>query len=241
MSISTASSRPSHLIRASFAAIAVLALGTGTAAAGDTVVFATDFESGIPPEMSAPGAAIESVQGWSGLGDEGRAFDGSFLRHSSPEFREIALTLTDLPEHGAISIEVLVALIDSWDFEYFQVLVDGELVFSEWFDLAISHTSSYEPPAGVLLSERTDLGFTTGGYYNDDRAYDLSVDDRLTNIPHSGDSVTIVWRIDDTITGNWQGGTDESWAIEAITVKIDTGASPVEASSWTSMKSTFRD
>jgi hypothetical protein len=218
-----------------------LLLSLSSHAAADTLVFTTDFESGLPGEIDAPGAAIQGVQDWAGLGDGERVFAGGFLRHSAPAYREIALTLTDLPAHGALSIEVLVALIDSWDSEHFQVLVDGEVVFDEWFDLAVSHASSYSPPAGALLSAGSDLGYTAGGYYSDDRAYDLSVDDRLTDIPHTNDTATIVWRVDDEASGGWQGGGDESWAIERVTVTVGEGTSAVETESWGRTKARYRE
>lgn len=239
MTISTL--RPRFSTRLAILVGAALAFAPARPTAADTVVFSTDFESGLPTEFSAPGASLQSVQGWTGLGTGSRVFEGSFLRHSDLSFKEVELTLSGLPPHESISIDVLVALIDSWDFEFFQVLVDGELVFSEWFDLASSHGSSYAPPSGVMLSQGTDLGYTPGFYYDDDRAYDLSMDGRLTDIPHSAETVTIVWRVDDEASGLWQGGADESWAIEEIAVTVGSEPSPVESESWGRTKAKYRD
>ena len=227
-------------LRLHLGAILPIVLGLRPAGA-DTVVFATDFDGSLPSEFDAPGASLQAVQNWSGLGEGSRVFGGTFLRHADPASKEIALDLTGLPPHEAISIEVLVALIDSWDFEHFQVVVDDVVVFDEWFDLAVTSTSSYVPPVGALLAAGNNLGFSSGYYYDDDRAYDLSVDERLTSIPHSGDTVSIVFRVNDQAAGHWQGGSDESWAIEALSVSVAAGASAVDGESWGRMKARYRE
>lgn len=210
----------------------------GPAVAAENTVFSTDFESGLPAEFSAPGAAIEGVQGWSGLGSGNHSFAGTFLRHSEIGSTSIDLHLTGLPAHDLISIDCLVALIDSWDGEFFEVLVDGEVIYSEWFDLASSRTYSYKPPAGAQLSAGSNLGFTPGGFYDNDHAYDLSVDEAFIDIPHTGETVTITWRVNDALGGQWQGGGDESWAIESVSVSVD-AATPVEGTHWSGIKARY--
>src|SRR5262245_22875481 len=82
-----------------FRPIAVLLLATALAAlagagrAQATVVFSTDFSGALPPEFSAPGATIEGVQGFAGLGPLGRQFAGNFLRYASPAVLPTTLTL----------------------------------------------------------------------------------------------------------------------------------------------------
>ena len=49
--------------------------------AAATIVFSTDFESGVPSEFTAPGASTEPVQGNAGLGNDGNVFAGNFLRY----------------------------------------------------------------------------------------------------------------------------------------------------------------
>jgi len=210
------------------------------AAAAPVEVFSTDFESGLPAEMTADGASIQGVQGWAGLGNGSYLFAGSFLRHHSLGSKEIRLDLSGLPSHTTISVSTLVALIDSWDYEYFEILVDGNVVFSQWFDLASSRTSSYAPPAGALLSAGSDLGYTAGYYFDNDHAFDLSMDSACSDIPHTADDVTITWRVNDAVSGLWQGGGDESWAIDGVVVTVDTGTTAVETGSWAGTKARFR-
>ena len=190
-----------------------------------TTVFSTDFESGIPAAISAPASVLAGVQGWAGLGPTGRKFAGSFLRHTAIAIPPTTLTLRNLPAHQSIDIDFLLAVIDSWDgTELFQVRVDGALLFSHWFQLASGDASSYVAPPGGLLSSGGQLGFSNGSYYSRDRAYDMGVDSTFHAIAHTADSVVVTWSLG-AVAGpaasQWQGGDDESWAIDGITVRVN--------------------
>lgn len=208
-----------------FNLLAVWFLLAGTLPLRAEVVFSTDFEGGLPPEFLAPGSGIEGVQGFAGLGPVGRQFDGSFLRYTSVPLHDTKLTLTGLPPHDHLSLKFLLAVIDSWDgTELLQVFVDGELLFSHWFQIATGDTTSYFPaPPGAILSMGMNLGFSNGSYYARDRAYDLGVEPSFLHIPHTADSATAVWRLS-AVSGpaadQWQGGSDESWAIDAVSVEV---------------------
>jgi len=217
-----------HRLSASIAAaifVATLPLALPNVAfAQVTTVFSTDFESGLPPEFSAPGSVIQGVQGYSGLGPPGYQFSGTFLRYTSQTLSDTRLTLHDLPPHDHIDLRFLLAVIDSWDgTELMQVFVDDELRFSYWFQLATGDTSNYIAPPGGLLSSGVNLGFSNGTYYSRDRAYNMAVEPAFLGIPHTADSVTVVWRIS-AVSGpaaaQWQGGADESWAIEQVAVDV---------------------
>lgn len=205
-------------------------------------VFFTDFNDGIPPEFSGAGNA-ESVQEYEGVGD----FSGQFLRNSTSDpASQTTLTLTDLPEHSSINIEFLLAIIATWDGDggdngpdFFNVVVDGETIFSETFLAPVGSGSkqSYDPPEGVFLG-RGNFGFGGGGDKSD-AAYNMGLDPTFSNIPHTSSSITIEW----FASGDgWQGGDDESWAIDNVrvsvnkggkelpTVTITPGTNPVEAS-----------
>ena len=191
-----------------------------------TTVFSTDFETEIPPELTAPGATIEAVQGYAGLGSVGNQFTGNFLRYANSGIFDTTLTLTNLPPHDRLSLGFLLGVIDSWDgTELLELRVDGHLLFSNWFQLAQGDSSSYVAPQGGLLSSGSDLGFSGGGYYNHDRAYDMSREPAFKTIVHGADTATIIWSLGATSGGaaqNWQGGSDESWAIDNVVVKVDT-------------------
>jgi hypothetical protein len=203
---------------------ALLFLPSTSPARAQTTVFSTDFEAGLPPEFSAPGAAIQGVEGYAGLGPLGRQFAGGFLRYAEVPLSDTRLSLTGLPAHDHLNLGFLLAVIDSWDgTELLQVLVDGNVVFSHWFQLAVGDASSYVPAPGALLSSGVNLGFTNGSWYQRDRAYDLAVEPAFQSIPHTAATADIVWRLS-AVSGSaaeqWQGGADESWAIDHVTVSL---------------------
>jgi len=209
----------------------VLALSTALAPAAlppaiaATTVFSTGFETGIPPEMTTDGLTTEAVQGYSGLGPVGNQFSGNLLRYYAQTLYDTKLTLRNLPAHDHVSVKFLFAAIDSWDgTELYQVLVDGNLRFNHWFQLATGDTCDYPPPVvGVLLSSGTNLGWSAGSYYQRDRAYNLGLEPALQDIPHTADSLVVIWRMGAVSGGaasQWQGGTDESWGIDNLRVDV---------------------
>lgn len=205
----------------------LLALGAPAPRAA-TLHWSSDFESGLPPELTAPGSALESVQGWSGLGAPGNTFGGVFLRYDQQALYDTRLVLRNLPAHTHVSLGFLLAIIDSWDgVELMQVTVDGQLLFSHWFQIATGDTSSYIAPPGALLSRGTNLGYTSGSYYGRDRAYDLGADPAFQQIPHTADSLVVVWKLNAVPGGGanyWQGGGDESWGIDNVRVWLSNTA-----------------
>jgi hypothetical protein len=186
----------------------------------------------------------ESVQGYGGLGPAGNQFAGNFLRNGSGGTRlnpgsvspsTTTLTLTGLPAHSAIDLGFLLAIISSWDGssgegaaggDFFNIQVDGVVVFSESFDKFFETDQSYVPPPGGLLTPRPfpDLGFPDPdqpGAVFPDAAYNMALELRLNNIPHTSSSLTVEWFASGP---GWQGGNDESWAIENLVVNLDVAA-----------------
>jgi hypothetical protein len=200
----------------------ILLIMNGVARA-DTTVFTTNFESGLPAEFSAAGCVIEGVQGYSGLGPVGNQFGGSFLRYTSVPLHDTQLTITGLPAHDTLNLDFLLAVIDSWDgTELLIITIDGVTVFSHWFQLATGDASSYVAPVGGLLSSGVNLGFSNSGYHYRDRAYNMAVEPAFT-VPHTASTVTIVWKmsaVSGPAANQWQGGNDESWAIDNVTVSV---------------------
>jgi hypothetical protein len=208
----------------------VCMIATASIAVAGTQVFYTDFESGIPAQMSTTGSAVEGTQGYATLGPVGNKFGANFLRYTSVPLHDTSLTLSGLPAHDHLSLAFLAAFIDSWDgTELFKVTIDGTEVFSHWFQLATGDASDYAAPAGGLLSSGTNLGFSSGQYWSHDRAYDMGVDPIFT-VAHTASTVTIVWKIG-AVSGpaadQWQGGSDESWAIDNVKVSVSSTLSGV--------------
>lgn len=107
--------------------------------------------------------------------------------------------------------------MDSWDStngspapDFFNVAVDGNPVFQATF----AHASGGNNYNTGQLIFNTNLGFNNSW---GDSAYDMSFEPTLHNIPHSASSVTITFYASG---GGWQGGDDESWGIDNLTVTV---------------------
>lgn len=202
--------------------LAALLLLPAASARAQAPYWSTGFEAGVPAEIEAPGSVLAGVAGWAGLGAPGGAFGGSFLRYTSVPLHDTRLVLRNLPPHSTVSLGFLLAVIDSWDgTELLQVRVDGALLFDHWFQLATGDASSYAAPAGALLSSGTNLGFSAGSWYGRDRAYDLGLEPAFRDLPHAADSLVVTWSlgaISGPAASQWQGGDDESWAIDEVRV-----------------------
>jgi hypothetical protein len=223
-----------HVIcRVTTAAIVVFVLLPASLTRASTVVFSTDFESGVPTQLTAPGAQTESVQGYAGLGTPGNQFSGNLLRYDDTGILLTKLRLTNLPSHDHIDLGFLLAIIDSWDgTELLRVSVDGNMIFSHWFQLASGDTSSYIAPPGGLLHRGTNLGWSSGIWYGHDRAYDLSVEPTFIGIPHTADTLAVTWSLSATVgtaAQNWQGGSDESWGIDNLKVSVASTSTGIAA------------
>ncbi len=214
-----------------------LAFGIGVpeVRAAPVTVFETNFDSALPAEFAPGTALLTGVQGYAGLGPTGNQFGGNFLRSATGN--TVTLSLSNLPQHDTISLEFLFAAIDSLDGtgtfpagDYFRIVFDGTILFSESFANALpDQIQSYVPPAGVELARRVDLGFQGPGGYYTDSAYNLGADPRFLNFTHTGSSAQIDFYIFGE--GN-QSLDDESWAMDSLRVSATTQAVPVPAAVW---------
>ena len=193
------------------------------AATAQVVVFSNDFNTAIPAIIQPGVAALDGVQGYNSLGPIGNQFEGSFLR--SPTGNLVTLSLTDLPNHSAISLDFLFAAIDSLDGtgefpsgDFFTVTLDGSQIFRESFANATAEQiQSYTPPAGVELARRVDLGFSGPGGFYTDSAYYLGADSVFQNIAHTSSSATFTFQIEGP---GIQSLEDESWAMDNLRVTV---------------------
>jgi hypothetical protein len=197
-------------------------------------VFETNFDGALPTEVTPGTATLTGVQGYAGLGPAGNQFGGNFLRSATGN--TVTLQLNNLPSHDTITLEFLFAAIDSLDGtgtfpagDYFRIVFDGTILFSESFANATSsQTQSYVSPPGVELARRVDLGFQGPGGYYTDSAYNLGADPRFANFAHTGSSA----KIDFFIFGEGnQDLSDESWAMDNLRVGVATVV-PIPAAAW---------
>lgn len=190
------------------------------------LVFASDFNGASVPAQITGAGILENVQGFEGRGPEENPFSGQFLRNPATgnPAAPITLSLTNLPAHETISLRFLLAIIDSWDNnnDRLSITVDGLEVFHKNFrNDRVAQEFDY--PAGSLILRDEELAFSSGTNGQREAAYDMSRARELRDIPHTGSTATISF----FATGNsWDGGDDESWAIENLEVSIS--AAPVE-------------
>jgi YVTN family beta-propeller protein len=180
-----------------------------------TPYWATDFNSGVPLEISGVGV-LTGVQGYAGVG----GFDGNFLRNDTLGGRT-TLRLQNLPPHTHISLGFLLAVIDSWDGgdaqfgpDRFVVSVDGNDVFNHMVGW---NNPTFVPDPGVTLALETALGFNPEFV---DAAYNMGLQQQFRNIPHSSSSLTVEFYAGGA---GWQGGEDESFAVENLSVTLHEG------------------
>lgn len=193
-------------------------------------VFFADFEDGnLPTEFTGTGSVVSSE----GYGDENLGFGEQFLRNDSggrPAPASV-LTLNNLPTHTHLDLGFLLATIDSWDGEsisngpdLFNVEVDDTSIFSEPFD------TFRDTEPDLVLRDNGDGNVGFNGQWNDS-AYDFtSTSDPATmfqQIPHTADSVTIEFF---SSGAGWQGGSDESFAIDNVSVEVTGIPSPLAGS-----------
>lgn len=186
--------------------IGLLTLGTGS------VVFADfyDFESGTPPVIT--GGSLEGTSGYTAFG-----FGNNFQRS---DVSSITLSLSGLDAHTSLDLEFDLAIIDSWDglttlggtapIDYFNVEVDSWAVFQETFDNFVSADQSYSASPAITYGSNIHRSSWP------DSAYHIT----LSGIPHSASTVNIVWYASGS---GWQGGNDESFAIDNIALSEESG------------------
>lgn len=174
--------------------------------------FFEDFETGVPSEIGGAGFSSGS------FGSPALGLGNSFFRNTTSA--PTTLSLSGLPAHTSIDLNFTFAAIDSWDGSYaqaspdfFNVNVDGTNVFSETFDNFEESDQSYVPPAGTQLTPRpfADLGFNSRF---GDSVYNIA----LTDIPQTASTLTIDWFASGA---GFQGGLDESFAIDNIEVVLN--------------------
>ena len=199
-------------------ALVAMALGLfAQAPAHSAVLFTFDDLLSCPTlttcAISTNNNLAEGSQGYSAIA----GFDSQFARGTA-----ITASLFGMPAHTTVSIDFLLAVIDSWDGlsggfgpDIFEVKVDGVTVFSAGYDIFDSGDQS--PVRGTQLAYNQSLGF---GSWND-AAYDMASVAALNGIAHSASNMTVQF-----LFANSQGIEDESFALENLRISADLGRVP---------------
>ena len=215
-----------RFVRNSIAALTMLT-GAWQVQAATITAFSCDFEGAICSSPLGLGYTIgvpfagasalnKSTEGFNGVG----GFSGNFAYNDATgnPAGATSLNLTSLPVHNAIDVNFLLALIDSWDStngsvapDILNVEIDGVVVLQVTCNNA-SGTACY---GGTTVAPMAARGFN--GSWND-IGFDLGSEAALT-VPHSGSSLSIRWFASGS---GWQGGIDESFAIDNLQVNLIT-------------------
>ena len=221
-----------HLTKSLTKLCAVILAIASVGLAADVVVFECDFENGsCPSEIPGAGAVVDS-QGFS-------PWLGDFLLHNDTGSGDVhepetlvpgeptVLSLTDLPPHVSIAICFDLAVIDSWDGseeewgnDYFNVAVDGELVFRETISNFVDNPQTFVPAQSIV--QYTEL-------FGDPEWCADSLYALVEYTPHSASELTVTFWADGD---GWQGGGDESWGIDNIKIIVSIPSDSITGGGW---------
>ena len=197
-------------------------VSAGAAPAQSQRAFFNDFDSGASGG-GVSGGWVADVQGLAGLGRGDNRFAGRLFHNTTgtPGLQPTRLTLWNLPQHTSIDLNFLLAVINTWDgeWDYLTVKVDGREVFKETFSTWDASLPVYDPPEGALLTPRSPFGFPNLGFGDSwgTQAYDMSLEPRLHNIPHTSDRLLVELSAQEGFTG----GGDESFGIDNVEVVLN--------------------
>lgn len=164
----------------------------------DGLVFSTDFENGLPTEITSTDWFVETMDsGADGTyGDHGFS-STQFLRSKTTKgIKSLAINLTDLPTHSNIDLDFLLATIDkTQNGDGIEVRLDGITIFSE--SIAFD-ASAWNPAAPIEMFTGIKLGYKDNpvGY---DKGLNLgrvgtsdqSLPFDFSQIPHSASTLTL--------------------------------------------------
>ncbi len=189
-------------------------LAAGAAHAAPATMYSTNFDisslyAGVGVVQAGPGAI-----GNFGANNYGGA-TGNFLYNDTIAPQMTTWTLSNLPGHTSVTVDLTPMFIDSWDStngspapDYYDIYFDGNLVLRMTSANASGNVTDLGP-GGVS----TYFGNVFYGGYNE-RIADITA---LT-IGHTGSS--FVLGIQASGSG-WQGGGDESWGVDNINISAD--------------------
>jgi len=193
----------------------------GSVQALPITVFTADFESGVPTEFSA--GTTSSV----GIGAEAinqglSTYLGRFTLSDST-----TLSLTGLPVHTMLELELDAYLFKTWDGNAGGVGPDffslsGDVTFSETFTNHRGEGQSYSTGPDVFLNA---AGTALSGFGDSNSTmvfFGLGATSTGSSfiIPHTGSTFTVTF-------GGPTSQTDEQWGIDNVLVTIDGDIPPV--------------
>ncbi len=180
------------------------------------LLYSDDFDS--PPTL-APGVSAS----YSGRGlDAANPFGGwAGTYYSSDRSGGLAptvLSLSNLPAHSAIDVDLLLGFLESWDSsdgtvspDYLKIEIDGTPVI---VDLTVNNASGSVVNYGGGTATHSYVQANNNSFFSD-TLVDMSGDPALS-FAHSASSLSLSI----TAYGNgWQGGSGEGWGFDNIAIR----------------------
>jgi hypothetical protein len=175
---------------------------------------------GVGSYTRATGSANE-------LGDAGYIGNSFGITNATGD-QTITVTLSNLPAHDRVTIDGLLAQLDSLDpvrdGDRFIVRLDGNEIFNEGFGFGVSDDGVnsdpvYADPEGAAVLTNADL-FLDGNF--NENVYSLGRIDAFRNIAHTGSTLTL------EIIGRQNQAAGEFYGLDRLEVSLGTGAAPPE-------------
>ncbi|HMY06964.1 MAG TPA: PEP-CTERM sorting domain-containing protein [Accumulibacter sp.] len=184
----------------------------GAANSATVTLYQNDFDTpvSVASGVTVSLGGVTTLTGGGGLS----GFSGNFLWNyaAGNPAASTTLTLSGLPTHSAVTVSYRFAYVDSWDStngtvapDFFTMTLDG----STLLQITCNNASGTVCDQGPNFLAQRNV-FSSGWA---DATRDVS-----ESTAHTADSLTLVL----FAGGNgWQGGTDESWALDGLTVTAE--------------------
>jgi hypothetical protein len=209
-----------------FAAAATLAtLAVPVSAA--SLLYSNDFDAlpTLAPGVTAGGFTNGGLEAASTFG----AWTGNYFANRSlgnPAAASV-LTLSNLPAHSSVNISFILGFLESWDSsdpspwspDYLKIEVDGSTIL----DLLTSNNAlggTVNYGGGTILAQYVQANANT---IFSDTLINMAPSPALLSIPHSANTLSLSIN---AYGAGWQGGTDEAWGLDALTITYVPADSP---------------
>jgi len=223
--VSLRSFRPRNgFIRLACAAAIAASLATLAApASAASLLYSNDFDAlpTLAPGVTAGGFTNGGLETANTFG----SWTGNYFANRSMGDPAVAsvLTLSNLPAHSAVNISFILGFLESWDSsnpspwspDYLKIEVDGSTILDL---LTISGAVNYG--GGTILAEYVQAN---AQIYFSDSLIDMAPSPALLSIPHSASTLSLSIN---AYGAGWQGGTDEAWGLDALTITYVPVGSP---------------
>ena len=210
--------------------LSLLVICVGARCEANLVVYSNDFDGNV---QTSPGTSV-NISGGTGTGggiaggitsSQGYAahsnFGGNFWRVTAPD-DVLQFDITNIPSHTDVSVCFSLAMIDSWDGTSgaFGTDIINVAIFdgaTQIGGLSEAYSSNNAPSSNVesVIVQDQQLGFNLGEPFWHEDGYRMC----FNNLTHSSGSLTLeFWGSSGGTGSGFQGGDDESFAIDELVV-----------------------